>query len=46
MINPYYERLKIAKANNLMSLDRLVYVATIFLTWGKITEEEYDDVLA
>ena len=44
-MNVYFERLKKVKAGNLLSQDKLLQVATVFLTWGKISEEEYDEIV-
>ena len=44
-MNPYFERLKIVKKNELMTIDKLLQVTTVFFTWGKITEEEYDIII-
>jgi hypothetical protein len=45
-MNPYFERLKVVKENELMTIDKLLQVATVFFTWGKLTEEEYDYIVA
>jgi len=44
-MNVYFERLKKVKAGNLLSPEKLLQVATVFLTWGKITEVEYDEIV-
>lgn len=45
-MNVYFERLKVVKANGLLTEDKLLQVATVFLAWGKITEIEYDEIVA
>lgn len=44
-MNVYYERLKVVKQEELLSPERLILAATVFLTWGKITEAQYDEIV-
>ena len=44
-MNNYYERLKIVKEKNLVSSATLLQLASVFLLWGKITEEQYSEII-
>lgn len=44
-MNVFFERLKLVKEQGLLTEEKLLQVATVFLAWGKLSEAEYDEVI-